>query len=86
VTAVLAGHLHAYERRERPEAPGVPLLTVGTGGAPRNPRATPRSGDARVHLAEFGLLRVDVEPGRVSYRFLDLEGRARDVLVRPLRP
>jgi hypothetical protein len=84
-TAVLAGHLHAYERRERPEAPGVPLLTVGTGGAPRNPLATPRSGDASVHLAEFGLLRVDVEPGRVSYRFLDVEGRERDVLIRPLR-
>ena len=34
VTAVIAGHLHAYERRERPEAPGVPFLTVGTGGGP----------------------------------------------------
>ena len=57
VTAVLAGHLHAYERRERPEAPGVPLLTVGTGGAPRSSGRTPRSDDARVHLAEYGLLR-----------------------------
>jgi hypothetical protein len=85
-TAVLSGHLHAYERRQRPEAPGVPMLTVGTGGAPRNPRATPRSPDARVHLAEFGLLRVDVAPGRVSYRFLDPEGRERDRLIRPLRP
>ncbi len=39
VTAVLAGHLHAYERREVAGAPGVPFFTVGTGGAPRNDRA-----------------------------------------------
>jgi hypothetical protein len=84
VTAVLAGHLHAYERRESPEAPGVPLLTVGTGGAPRSSGRTPRSADARAHLAEYGLLRVDVEPGRVSYGFIDADGRLRDQLVRPL--
>ena len=39
VTAVLAGHLHAYERREVAGAPGVPFFTVGTGGAPRKRRA-----------------------------------------------
>jgi len=84
VAAVLAGHLHAYERRERPEAPGVPLFTVGTGGARANPRATPRSDDALVYVRAFGLLAVDVEPGRVGYRFLDVDGRVRDRLVRPL--
>jgi hypothetical protein len=62
----------------------VPLLTVGTGGAPRSSDRTPRSDDARVHLAEYGLLRVDVEPGRVSYGFIDADGRLRDRLVRPL--
>jgi hypothetical protein len=82
--AVLSGHLHAYERRERPEAPGVPLLTVGTGGAPANDERTPRSPDARVFLLEFGLLRVDVEPGRVTFSFIDVRGRVRDRVERPL--
>lgn len=84
VSAVLAGHLHAYERRESAEAPGVPLFTVGTGGAPASANGTPRSDDARVYLVRFGLLRVDVEPGRISYRFLDTAGRVHDTLVRPL--
>jgi hypothetical protein len=86
VTAVLSGHLHAYERRRRPEAHGVPLLTVGTGGAPRNPAFTPRSPDAVVHLAEFGLLRVRLEARRATFTFVDLHGRARDRLESPLAP
>jgi hypothetical protein len=82
VTAVLAGHLHAYERRARPEAPGVPLLTVGTGGAPRNEGRTPRSPDAQVYLAEFGLLRVRLQGRRASFAFVDVQGRVRDRLER----
>ena len=85
VTAVLAGHLHAYERREVAEAPGVPFLTVGTGGAPRNDERTPRSSDAVAHLAEFGLLRVRLERDRATFAFVDLQGRERDRLVAPLR-
>jgi len=86
VTAVLAGHLHAYERRERPEAPGVPFLTVGTGGGPRNDERTPRSPDAVVYLAEFGLLRVRLDPERATYEFLDVAGSVRDRLTAPLTP
>jgi hypothetical protein len=82
VTAVLAGHLHAYERRERPEAPGIPFLTVGTGGAPRSEGGnTPRSPDARVHVAEFGLLRVRLHERRATFEFVDVAGRVRDRLV-----
>ncbi len=84
VTAVLAGHLHAYERRALPEVPGVPFLTVGTGGAPRNEGATPRSDDAVVYLAEFGLLRVLLEAGRATYEFLDITGLVRDRFTAPL--
>lgn len=84
VTAVLAGHLHAYERRELAEAPGVPFFTVGTGGAPRNDGRTPRSPEARVHLAEFGLMRVRLEATRATYEFVDLDGRVRDRSVWPL--
>ena len=86
VTAVLAGHLHAYERRERPEAPGVPFLTVGTGGGPRNDDRTPRSEDAVVYLAEFGLLRVRLGAERATYEFLDVAGGVRDRFTAPLAP
>lgn len=85
-TAVLSGHLHAYERREVAGAPGVPFLTVGTGGAPRNDERTPRSRDARVHLRAFGLLRVRLSSAGATYRFVDVSGRVRDTLRAPLRP
>ena len=84
VTAVLAGHLHAYERREVAGAPGVPFLTVGTGGAPRNDDRTPRSADAVAYAAEFGFMRVRLEGDRATFVFVDLEGRERDRLVAPL--
>jgi hypothetical protein len=84
VTAVLAGHLHAYERRVVPEVPGVPFITVGTGGAPRNEGRTPRSDDAVAYLAEFGVLRVVLEAGRATYEFLDVTGAVRDRFMAPL--
>lgn len=84
VAAVLSGHLHAYERRTSPDAPGLPLFTVGTGGAPASEGNTPRSPDARVFIPPFGLLRVDVSPGRVAFRYLDADGRERDRLERAL--
>ncbi len=84
VTAVLAGHLHAYERREVAGAPGVPFLTVGTGGAPRNDERTPRSPDAVEYIAEFGLMRVRLQGDTARFAFVDLEGRERDVLEAPL--
>jgi len=77
VTAVLAGHNHRYERRV---VEGVTVLTVGTGGAPRNAdeRLTPRSADAIVSLAEFGLLRVDDRSTGVEMAFIDSAGVVRD--------
>jgi hypothetical protein len=80
VTAVFAGHNHRYERRV---VDGVDVLTVGTGGAPRSgdPDFTPRSGDARVSLLEFGALRVDDGPREVTMVFIDTAGRVRDRLV-----
>ena len=80
VTAVLAGHNHRYERRV---IDGVLSLTVGTGGAPRSgdETLTPRSADALSSLAEFGLLRVDDAPGRVTMTFIDAGGRVRDRVV-----
>lgn len=88
VTAVLAGHLHAYERRSLEAVPGVPFLTVGTGGAPRSadPRHTPRSDDARVHVARFGLLRIRLQGDRATYAFVDTDGVEHDRHTAPLRP
>jgi hypothetical protein len=86
VTAVLSGHLHAYERRARPEVPGVPMFTVGTGGAPASEDFTPRSPDAQRFIGGFGLLRVDVAPDGVTYRYIDTEGRVGDRLSAPLDP
>lgn len=84
VTAVLSGHLHAYERRRVRGAPGVPFLTVGTGGGPRNDERTPRSADARVHLRAFGLLRVRLSEHGALHRVVDVSGRVRDTLRAPL--
>ena len=82
VTAVLAGHNHRYERRV---IDGVLTLTVGTGGGPRSPdeKLTPRSPDAVVSLATFGLLRVDDGPDRTVMTFLDSSGRVRDRVTVP---
>jgi hypothetical protein len=86
VTAVIAGHLQAYERRTMAEAPATPMFTVGTAGGPRNPPSTPRSGDADVHVAAFGLLRIRLRDTGAEYAFIDTEGRVRDRFSAPLRP
>ncbi len=77
VTAVFAGHNHRYERRV---IDGIPLFTVGTGGAPRSGNAdfTPKSPDAKASLAVFGLVRVDDAADRVDVTFLDAGGTVRD--------
>jgi len=84
VAAVLSGHLHAYERRESPTAAGLPLFTVGTGGAAASEGNTPRSPDAAVFIPPYGLLRVDVSARRVVFRYLDAGGTERDRLERAL--
>jgi hypothetical protein len=86
VTAVLSGHLHAYERRAVAGAPGVPFFTVGTGGAPRDDERTPRSPDAAVHLRESGLMRVHLQGTTATYAFIDLDGTVRDRSRFPLTP
>lgn len=82
VAAVFAGHNHRYERRV---IDGVLTLTVGTGGAPRSAdeALTPRSPEALVSLAEFGLVRVDDRAGEAAMVFLDAAGRGRDRVTVP---
>jgi hypothetical protein len=75
VAAVIAGHLHRYERRL---IGGNLMFTVGTGGqGPGDERftlATPGS----FSLLDYGALRVRVDPEGVMYTFVDERGRVLD--------
>ncbi len=76
VAAILAGHLHRYERHLRA---GVLQFTVGTGGeGPGNEANTLATPDAIVSFLAYGFLRIGIDGDRVSYRFIDESGRVRD--------
>ena len=76
VAAIIAGHLHRYERRA---VGGIPEFVVGTGGeGPGAAEFTKRSPDAIVSLLDFGSLRVTVTANGVGYQFIDERGRVLD--------
>jgi hypothetical protein len=76
VAAIIAGHLHRYERRV---VDGVLQFTVGTGGeGPGQAEFTKPSPDARISLLDYGFLRVDVRRSGIRYRFVDERGRVLD--------
>ena len=76
VSAILAGHLHRYERRV---VGGIPEFVVGTSGeGPGAAEFTKRSPDAIVSLLNFGSLRVDVTATGIGYQFIDERGRVLD--------
>jgi Calcineurin-like phosphoesterase len=76
VAAVIAGHLHRYERRV---VGGIPEFVLGTGGeGPGAAEFTKRSPDAIVSLLNFGSLRVSVTATGISYQFIDERGRVLD--------
>jgi len=76
VAAVIAGHLHRYERRV---VGGIPEFVVGTSGeGPGAAEFTKRSSDAIVSLLNYGSLRVTVTAAGVSYQFIDERGRVLD--------
>jgi hypothetical protein len=76
VAAILAGHLHRYERRT---VGGIPEFTVGTSGegpgAAEFTKATP--GAAR-SLLNYGSLLVDVSSSTIGFTFIDERGRVLD--------
>jgi hypothetical protein len=81
VAAILAGHLHRYERRV---VGGVLELVNGTGGeGPGAAEFTRPSADAVVSLLDYGSLRVTVSRHRVDYAFIDQRGRVLDRLTAP---
>jgi hypothetical protein len=78
VAAILAGHLHRYEREVRG---GVLQFIVGTAGEGAGSAAfTPRSPDAQRSLLAYGFLRIAISGNRITYQFVDDGGRARDHL------
>jgi hypothetical protein len=76
VAAILAGHLHRYERRT---VGGVPQFTVGTGGeGPGAAEFTKATPGAAVSLLDYGSLLVDVSGSEVRFTYVDERGRVRD--------
>ncbi len=80
VAAILAGHLHRYERHVRA---GVLQFTIGTGGEGAGgasfTRPTP---DAIVSFEAYGFLEIDIHGSAIDYRFIDATGRVRDAVSR----
>jgi hypothetical protein len=76
VAAILAGHLHRYERED---VAGVLEFIAGTSGqGPGDPGHTRPGPHASISLLNYGLLRVDVAASGVSYAFVDEQGRVLD--------
>jgi hypothetical protein len=80
VAAILAGHLHRYERHVRA---GVLEFTLGTGGdGPGNAANTLASPDAQASFIAYGFLRIAIHGTRIGYQFVDESGRVRDRVER----
>jgi hypothetical protein len=80
VAAILAGHLHRYERHVRG---GVLEFTVGTGGeGPGGAGFTQATPDAQVSFLAYGFLRIDIQGNRIRYDFIDQRGEVRDRVQR----
>ncbi|HEX5261498.1 MAG TPA: hypothetical protein VFW18_08465 [Gaiellales bacterium] len=78
VAAILAAHLHRYERHRRA---GILQFTVGTGGeGPGSTAFTRPTADAIVSLQAYGFLEIDVHGSTIAYRFVDDRGRTRDAV------
>ena len=76
VAAILAGHLHRYERRT---VGGVPEFTVGTSGeGPGAAEFTKATPGAAISLLDYGSLLVEVSSGGIAYTFVDERGRVLD--------
>ncbi|MDP9259181.1 MAG: metallophosphoesterase [Actinomycetota bacterium] len=76
VAAILAGHLHRYERQV---VAGVLEFTTGTSGeGPGDPGHTRPTPGAAISLLDYGLLRADVTADGITYAFVGEQGRVLD--------
>lgn len=84
-SVVLAGHDHVYERFH-PHDPdgaldpqrGLRAFTVGTGGAPLYGFKTIQPNSAFRFAADWGVLRLVLEPEGYAWAFISLDGRIID--------
>ena len=82
VAAIIAAHLHRYERHDRS---GVLQFTLGTGGeGPGGAQFTRPTPDAIVSFLAYGFLDIEIHGHSIAYRFIDQTGRVRDQVVRTL--
>ena len=80
VAAILAGHLHRYERHVRG---GVLEFTLGTGGEGAGGAGfTQPTPDAQISFLAYGFLRIDIQGTRIRYDFVDEQGNVRDQVER----
>lgn len=80
VAAIMAAHLHRYERHVRA---GVLEFTIGTGGeGPGSAQYTKATPDAIVSFIAYGFLEIDLRGSSIDYRFIDESGRVRDEVKR----
>jgi hypothetical protein len=78
---VVSGHDHIYERFA-PQAPdgaadptrGIRQFVVGTGGGALTALATIRPNSEVRITGEFGVLKLTLQPGRYSWRFIPVRG------------
>jgi hypothetical protein len=78
---VVSGHDHIYERFA-PQAPdgtadptrGIREFVVGTGGGALTALATIRPNSEVRITGEFGILKLTLQPGRYSWRFIPVRG------------
>jgi hypothetical protein len=81
---VINGHDHVYERhapvntdQRRDDAKGIRQFTVGTGGAPLYGRVR-NAANSEIMLANYGLLRLKLDPALYEWQFLDMNGNVLD--------
>ena len=75
-TAVLAGHVHNYERIERD---GVLYFVNGLGGAPIYPSGTPIAGSQKQFNANYGAMLIEASATAITFRFIDRNGVEQDM-------
>jgi hypothetical protein len=78
--AILAGHMHSYERFARMNAngnidpTGFRTFVVGTGGDAQFALGSPVTGSEAMQTGTYGLLRLDLHAGSYDWHFVPVAG------------
>lgn len=73
--AVLAGHDHIYERLA---VNGIPYFVNGVGGGALYGFGRPLPQSQAHHVLEYGAMRVEATPERITYSFVTVDGEIED--------